>query len=54
MTQPATLTRYSPAWHHAQAAEERSWLDDWARLHLIPVLEQPEPTALPNLTARSH
>lgn len=34
---------HTPAWHAAEAADERAWLDDWARLHLIPVLEEPAP-----------
>jgi hypothetical protein len=47
MPQP-TASRYTPAWHAAQEADERAWLDDWARLHLIPVTEHPEPpTAAP-------
>ena len=33
---------YTPTWHNRQAADERAWLDDWARLHLIPAT-QPEP-----------
>lgn len=42
---------YTPAWHAAQEADERAWLDDWARLHHTPVLEQPAPTpAAPALT----
>ena len=48
MPQPTTASRYTPAWHTAEAADERAWLDDWARLHLIPVVEHPEPhTAAP-------
>jgi hypothetical protein len=51
MPQPATQAdRYSPAWHAAEEADERSWLDQWARLHLI-TTAQPEPqcdtTAVP-------
>jgi hypothetical protein len=43
MPQPATpADRYTPAWHATEAAEERSWLDQWARLHLIPTVH-PEP-----------
>ncbi|GAA3807914.1 hypothetical protein ACFQ0G_53730 [Streptomyces chiangmaiensis] len=44
MPQPATTaSRYPDAWHQAEAADGRAWLDQWARLHLIPVLEHPEP-----------
>jgi hypothetical protein len=40
MSQPTTLARrYTAAWHAAEAAEERSWLDQWARLHLITTTE---------------
>ncbi|MFE6474563.1 hypothetical protein [Streptomyces rochei] len=35
---------YTPAWHATEAADERAWLDDWARLHNTTALE-PEPTA---------
>lgn len=49
---------YTPAWHAAQEVDERAWLDDWARLHLIPVTPEPQPaTAAPApslTTARSH
>ena len=48
MPQPATASRYTPVWHATQEADERAWLDQWARLHLIPVTEHPEPpTAAP-------
>lgn len=33
---------HTPAWHALEEADERAWLDQWARLHCIPVLE-PEP-----------
>ncbi|MFF7190575.1 hypothetical protein ACFZAR_36395 [Streptomyces sp. NPDC008222] len=43
-----TTSQYTPAWHATQEADERAWLDQWARLHLIPVIEHPEPpTAAP-------
>lgn len=38
---------YTPAWHQQQADDERAWLDQWARLHLIPVTEHPEPAPAP-------
>lgn len=46
--QPA-ITRYPDAWHADQAAAERAWLDDWARLHLVPFTQQPEPAPAPAL-----
>jgi hypothetical protein len=58
MPQPATHAhRYTPAWHAAEAAEERSWLDQWARLHLIPTtLPEPQhdttPAPAPALAGR--
>jgi hypothetical protein len=36
MPHPHTL-----AWHAHEEAQERAWLDDWARLHCITVLEEP-------------
>jgi hypothetical protein len=59
MPQPAvTAHRYSQAWHAAQSADERAWLDQWAQRHLIPVLEHPEPIQAapvpPLATAGSH
>jgi hypothetical protein len=44
MPHPTTAERYTHAWHTAQEADERAWLDQWARLHLIPAHEHPEPT----------
>ncbi|MFD7995561.1 hypothetical protein [Streptomyces mexicanus] len=39
------------AWHATEAADEPAWLDQWARLHLIPVPEQHQPApAVPVLT----
>ncbi|MFF7795619.1 hypothetical protein [Streptomyces sp. NPDC007991] len=57
MPQPTTVTRYPADWHALEAADERAWLDDWARLHLIPVTAQPEPEAaapapVPSLAGR--
>jgi hypothetical protein len=46
---PTTVSRYTDAWHAAQEADERAWLDQWARLHLIPVTHQPEPAPAPAL-----
>ena len=47
MPQPATTAqRYTPAWHDTQEADERLWLDQWARLHLIPVTTRPEPATM--------
>lgn len=44
MPQPAlTAHHHTDAWHAAQEADERSWLDQWARLHLIPVTPEPQP-----------
>lgn len=43
MPHPTTALRHAPAWHAAQEADERAWLDQWAQLHLIPVTPQPEP-----------
>ncbi|WP_158913676.1 hypothetical protein [Streptomyces sp. MBT28] len=34
---------HTPAWHAIEAADERAWLDQWARLHNTTTLE-PEPT----------
>lgn len=34
---------HTPAWHTAEEAAERAWLDDWARLHCTPTHEQPAP-----------
>ena len=42
MPQPAT-TRYPAAWHTLEEADERAWLDQWARLHLIPTTEPQRP-----------
>jgi hypothetical protein len=47
MPQPTTPLRYTPAWHAAEEADERAWLDQWAELHLIPVTPQPEPLPEP-------
>jgi hypothetical protein len=48
MPHPTTASLYTDAWHQAEAADERAWLDQWARLHLIPVREHREPpTAAP-------
>lgn len=49
-------TLYTEAWHATEAADERAWLDQWARLHLIPVSEehQPAPVAPALTTTRSY
>ncbi|AKZ60781.1 hypothetical protein SAM23877_p072 (plasmid) [Streptomyces ambofaciens ATCC 23877] len=39
---------HTPAWHAAEEADERAWLDQWARLHNAPTL-QPEPVDMPVL-----
>ncbi|MEV5915798.1 hypothetical protein AB0M00_43815 [Streptomyces chartreusis] len=36
---------YTPAWHTREEANERAWLDDWARLHLIPTQTERAPQA---------
>lgn len=36
---------YPAAWHAIEEANERAWLDDWARLHLTPVPEHPAQAA---------
>lgn len=43
---------FTPAWHAREAADERAWLDQWARLHHTTVLEPgPAPAApVPALT----
>ncbi|MFE6412632.1 hypothetical protein ACFVOR_37495 [Streptomyces sp. NPDC057837] len=49
--------QYPDAWHALEEADERAWLDQWARLHLIPVTPRPEPTTAPTpalATAGSH
>jgi hypothetical protein len=47
MPHPATPLRHTTAWHAAQEADERAWLDQWAQLHLIPVAPLPEPLTEP-------
>ena len=59
MPHPASKPQpFTPAWHAAEEAVVRAWLDQWARLHLIPVLEHPEPptaaTVPPLATLGSH
>lgn len=45
---------HTPAWHAHQEAEERAWLDQWARPHTHPDTT-PEPAAPPALaTAGTH
>jgi hypothetical protein len=36
---------HTDAWHALEEADERAWLDDWARLHLIPVTPERAPQA---------
>lgn len=31
MPQPTTASLYPDAWHAAEDAQERAWLDDWIR-----------------------
>ncbi|WP_406257459.1 hypothetical protein [Streptomyces chartreusis] len=50
MPHPCTVTPYSPTWHAAQEADERAWLDQWARLHLIPATH---PERAPQAPARA-
>jgi hypothetical protein len=40
-TQPDTIPglAYPPEWHRQQELEERAWLDDYARLRLLPVAD---------------
>ena len=40
-TQPDTIPGliYPPEWHRQQETEERAWLDDYARLRLLPVTD---------------
>lgn len=50
------LTR-TPAWHALEEADERAWLDQWARLHCTPTQpSEPIPAApMPALaTTGSH
>lgn len=49
-------TPYTDAWHATEAADERAWLDQWARLHLIPVPDQHQaaPAAPALTTTGSH
>jgi hypothetical protein len=54
MPTPTSLpTRYPAAWHALEAADERDWLDQWARLHLIPVTPEPAELERPLATAGS-
>jgi hypothetical protein len=34
-------TRYTDAWHHAEDAQERAWLDAWMRGHINPTTLSP-------------
>lgn len=43
---PHHLT-HTPAWHALEEADERAWLDQWARLHHSPVLEPESAPAAP-------
>lgn len=48
MPQPATTASHYPdAWHAAEETEERAWLDQWARIHLIPVTPEPQRPLIP-------
>lgn len=41
-------TLHTPAWHALEEANERAWLDWWARHHRITAPKHPEPsTAAP-------
>jgi hypothetical protein len=40
---PHTTSRYSDAWHAAQDAAERAWLDAWMRGRICPTTLQPYP-----------
>lgn len=44
MPQP---TQYPDAWHNAQDAQERAWLDDWMRGRICPATLDTCPTHQP-------
>lgn len=53
---PQPTTPYSQAWHDAQDAEERAWLDAWMRGRICPTTlhphERPATPAAPVLAGR--
>ena len=60
MPQPTPASRYPDAWHNAEDARERAWLDDWMRgrlctlaLEVCPV-HQPAPDVHALTAAGSH
>lgn len=60
MPQPTTAHRYPDAWHAAEDAQERAWMDEFMRgriclatLEVCPA-KQPSPPVVPLATARSH
>ncbi|WP_211303368.1 hypothetical protein, partial [Streptomyces milbemycinicus] len=44
---PQPTTTHSAAWHAAEDAQERAWLDDWMRGRICPTTLTPLPTAGP-------
>jgi hypothetical protein len=56
--QPTTASLHPDAWHAAEDAQERAWLDDWMRGRICPITLEPRtghtPEGRPALTARSH
>lgn len=50
-----TTSRYTPAWHNAEDAQERAWLDDWMAGGINPHTLRPYEDTPPSTTAaRSH
>lgn len=46
---------HTPAWHAHQEADERAWLDDWARCHTTTLKDTtPTPAAPVLVIAGSH
>ena len=46
MPQPTT-SQYTDAWHAAEDAQERAWLDDWMRGRICPTTLTPLPATIP-------
>jgi hypothetical protein len=49
MPQPTTA-RYTDAWHAAEDALERAWLDDWMRGRICPTTLENRPAQGPTAT----
>lgn len=47
MPQPTTVSCYPDAWHTAENAQERAWLDDWIRGRVCPATLTVYPAAEP-------